>query len=469
MIIKFTSNNDYDFQCESVSLLKDAGRDLIKRASKQALFKDFFTKTAKDKNQELLHLIAVGAYEGTGFNRNGDAFSEADCIKNHHYFAKSDRAVHRHHKNKPKDPKYGNIKAAAYNKDMRRIELIVGLDRDKCADILNEQENTGNTNWSMASKQAEDECSWCHHRAKTDKDRCSHIPANIGEINKLGEMCGMFNPNPGWFEISYVKRPADRIGMSLGKVASDISRPMTSTDYLNMYGDLYIPDDILISKKAEDKRELLHKLAELEKHVEAISHTTPVTRKDKFIKEHGHKLKHTANIDDTSMDSLRKMEPSLVLKTLADHGVVLKIEDFMRYLFDNRAENKYIQGMKKHTQGIFNRLKNNKDGEVVNNEKYDPAIFGKSPDSLKQTVKNMHESHSLEDGPALRRLMIISISGNNDNRDELDKESEWSADDYIAESLAKEYCAYTISACDYIDKLGKLDDTFLTNVFLQNY
>ena len=388
------------------------------------------------------------------------AFLEDDCIKNHHYFAKSDRAVHRHHKNKPKDPKYGNIKAAAYNKKMRRIELIVGLDKDKCSDILNEQENTGNTNWSMASKQAEDICSWCKHHAKTDKDRCSHIPANIGEINKLGEMCGMINPDPRWFEISYVRRPADRIGMSLGKVASDISRPMTSADYLNLYGDLYLPDDVLISKKAEDKRELLQKLAELEKHIEAVSNSTPVTRKDKFIKEHGHKLKHTANIDDTSMDSLRKMEPSLVLKTLADHGIIFSPEDFSKYLFDNRVHKNSVEGMKSHLPSIYNKLNNEDAGKAVNDEKFEPSQSGTVPEEVKKTVGKLHEGHSLESGPAMRRMMMIIISGGSPTQEPTKQASDL--------EFAKQYATYKLAALNYLNEQGKLDDELMLNAILQN-
>ena len=212
-MIKFTSNSDFDFKIESVSVVTDENV-LTKRASAKELLK--FEKTA---NQTDLHVIALGAYEGTGYNRNGDCFKESECVKNHNYFVKAGRAIHRHHKNKPSDPKFGVIKASAYNEPMKRIELIIGLDNDKCSDILNEQEKRGHTNWSMASKQAHDICSWCGHKAKNDSERCAHIPKNIGDIDKTGEFCGMINPDPKWFEISYVHRPADRIGMSL-KLAS---------------------------------------------------------------------------------------------------------------------------------------------------------------------------------------------------------------------------------------------------------
>lgn len=457
-MIKFTSNNDFNFDCESVLLLRDTSSDLVKRASARELF-----KVAKTPNQEDLHLIAVGAYEGTGFNRNGDAFLEKDCEKNHHYFAKSDRAVHRHHKNKPTDPKYGNIKAAAYNKRMKRIELVVGLDKDKCSDILHEQEKTGNTNWSMASKQAHDICSWCDHKARDDKSRCEHIPRNIGEINRNGEMCGMINPDPRWFEISYVRRPADRIGMSLGKVASDSNavRAMDPGEYLKLAGDLYIPEDVLISKKASDKRELLHKLAALEKHVDMVASSTPTNAKDSYIKQHAHKISKSPPIDDLSMDKLRSMDPQMVLKALADHGIVFSPEDFSRYLFDNRLDKKHVAGMKTHLPGAFK--KHEEDGEVANNEKFEPDYMGKINPELKNMVSGMQEKHSIKEGPAVRRVMMICITGGLEPH-----HTESQTKEATDMELAKQYTAYKLAALNYMNDNGKLDDEMLLNAVLQN-
>ena len=79
-MIKFSSNSDFDFGIESVSAITDPA-SLIKRASVKSLL-----KVAKTNNQTDLHIIAVGAYEGTGFNRNGDMFRANWCEKNAHYF-----------------------------------------------------------------------------------------------------------------------------------------------------------------------------------------------------------------------------------------------------------------------------------------------------------------------------------------------------------------------------------------------
>lgn len=458
-MIKFTSNNDFDFHIESVQLLRDSKAQLTKRASAMDLL-----KYAKTPNQEDLHLIALGAYEGTGYNRNGDAFTEADCKKNHTYFTRANRAVHRHHKNKPSDPKYGNIKAAAYNDNMKRIELVIGLDRDKCADILDEQEKTGNTNWSMASKQAYDNCSWCGHKAKTDKDRCEHIPRNLGEINKTGEMCGMVNPDPRWFEISYVRRPADRIGMSLGKMAADSSaiKPMLPRDYLQIYGDIYVPEDLYLSKKASDKRALVKKLAELEKHVEGIAQGKANNSRDQFIQQHAAKLHSGPAVQPDTMDQLRQADPVQVLKALADQGIIFTPEDFARYLFDNRMAPEHVQGAKSHLPHMYSNLEQDNDSSVANNEKFEPSE-SQVPAHLKNTAHKMHSDHSLHGAPTVRRQMLAP------EHHKLKPHSE-SSQSKVGFDLefAKQYAAYKLAALNYMDEQGKLDEDLMLNAVIQN-
>ena len=395
-------------------------------------------------------------------NRNNDLFREEECKKNYHTFTKANRAVHKHHRNKPNDPKYGNIKAAAYNEKMKRIELVLGIDKKAGADILHEQETTGNTQWSMAAKIAHDSCTFCHFKATHDNSRCEHIPAKLGEINKEGVMCAMDNCGCNWFEISHVKRAADRIGMSLGKLASDLTyHPMLPSDYEKLYPDLYIPDDIILSKKAEDKRELLNKLSEMEKRVDAIARSTPTTSKEKFIKEHGHKIKHTENIDDTTMAELRKMDPGAVLKTLADNGIVLKPEDFSTYLFDKKVKPERLEGMKTHLPHIFSNLNKEDAGKTVNSETFEPGN-ARIPDELKSLMEKLTEGHSLKSEPVVRRIMFISISG---KLKPSDKEVTKEACDY---EFARKYAEYQISALNEMNEAGKLDDDIILNTVLMN-
>jgi hypothetical protein len=462
-MIKFSRNTDFFLDIESVSLVTDS-KSLTKRAAAKHLL-----KYAKTPNQEDLHIIAVGAYEGTGLNRNGDGFMEKDCESNCHYFKDSDRAVHRHHKNKPADPKFGNIKAAAYNKPMKRVELIVGLDRDKCADILDEQEKTGNTNWSMASKQAYDLCTWCGHKAQTDNDRCEHIPTKIGELNKIGQVCGMMNPNPRWFEISYVRRPADRIGMSLGKMAADSAlTPMLPRDFLNIYGDVYVPDHLEISKKACDKRSILKKLAAMEKHVEAVAQSGPKTSRDLYMARHSQQSTESEGLSDEVIDQLRSFDPAKLLKVLAENGIIFGPEDFARYLFGDRVQPGNVEGMKSHLPSVYSDAEQEGDAQIVNNERFEPSQSDIAPKELKQQGAKMAPEHSLKGEHAQQRVMKKVLRGGEAKKLKQAPKPEQRTKEAFDKELAKQYAAYKIAALNYLDEKGTLDEDLMWNAVLQN-
>lgn len=450
---KFSSNSDFDFGIESVRAMY--GGFKTQEFQKRAGAKQFL-KVAKTKGQTDLHIIAVGAYEGTGFNRNGDCFKQHWCEKNAHYFKDSDRCVHRHHKNKPEDPKYGNVKAAAYNPDMKRIELVVGLDDDKCADIIQEQEKQGHTNWSMASKQAYDICTACGHKAASDDERCEHIPSQIGEILKSGEMVGMDNPNPRWFEISYVRRPADRIGMSLSKVASDKSiRPMLPRDYLALYPDFSAPadDTLLISKKASDKRTVVDKMAEIEKHIAASG--IEVLEAKKVVK--------TEKIAEAVIDELRKLEPSRFFKVAADAGIILSPENFCHYVFGDRIkEAGCVDSVRRGVERTFRFMDSELSAKLANNERYEPASVAVISNDERNTVKKIAMTHSLLPAYTNARMVQtvstpIKYVGSDSNNTA------------FGDKLAAEYMAYKVAALNYLDEQNKLTDDLLFNVVLQNH
>lgn len=444
MIPKITQTAWWDFGMEPVSLIRDSNQ-LTKRASAKSLL-----KYAKTKGQEDLHIIALGAYEGTGFNRNGDCFREHWCEKNAHYFVDADRAVHRHHKNKPSDPKFGNIKAAAYNKPMKRLELVVGLDIDKCADILDEQEKKGVTNWSMASKQAHDICTWCKHKAFTDSDRCEHIPDKIGEINKQGEMCGMDNPDPKWFEISYVRRGADRIGLSLNKVAGDKVSALLPRDYLSLFPDFDMTNNVIsISKTAAGKRVLVNKLADIEKHIAGLGH-----KKIENLLPAGSTVKIAAE----QMDLLRDTDPKRFFKVAATNGIILSPDNFFSFVFGSRIKEATLKEIKSVLPGIFEKCAN--DPSVLNNETFDVPNYIVNDGVEKKALSTFNLSHSLFSPFVNHRLAeVVKVASYN-------PEEPSRSEEVIA--LGKQYISYKLAALQYIDSLGKLSENLLFNSVLQN-
>jgi len=475
-LIKFSSTDDWNWDVEPVQLIHNTNTLTKAGADNSEL------RTQKTAGQTDVLVIALGAYEGTGANRNGDIFKEAECLKNYKTFVKSGsqdkqgnydgRAINRHHKNKPTDPKYGNIKAASYNKNMRRIELVVGLDNDKCAEEIQKLAEGKQINVSMAAKVAYDRCTWCGHDAKNDNSRCEHIPVKLGEINKRGEMCSMENIDPKWFELSIVGRPADRIGMSL-KLASDNSYIKTAADYKLLYPGFVAPADtdylLQISKYASEKRKLVRKLAAMEKHIDAVIEGGPKSSKDKYMVEQKAKLKHSDDISEEAMDELRKYEPSKLLKVLADNGIIFSPEDFIKYLFGakglgSKASDMFSQ-LKGKLPSMFSDLEEDAD-ESVNSEKYDPAEHSFLPKGVMNLVKGLTDGHSLFETPAHGRIMKITIVKRMPLA-KLEKKNDISKEASI-DRLAKEYAMYKLAALRYLEDQNKLDEDLLINALIQN-
>jgi hypothetical protein len=478
-LIKFSATDDWNWDTDPVQLIHSVNTLTKAGAENPEL------RTEKTAGQTDALVIALGAYEGTGANRNGDIFKEAQCLKHYKTFIKSGsknkdgkydgRALNRHHKNKPEDPKYGNIKAATYNDKMKRIELVIGLDNDKCAEEIQKLAEGKQINVSMAAKVAYDVCTWCGHEAKTDNHRCEHIPKSLGEINKKGEMCSMDNIDPKWFELSIVGRPADRIGMSL-KLASDNGYIKTASDYKTIYPGFIVPSDedsyFKISKHASEKRTLVKKLAAIEKHLDGIIEEGPKTSKDKYITEQKSKLKHSDDIPDDVMDELRKFEPSKLLRALADKGIVFSPNDFIKYSFGGKSLSSNAGDMfsklKKHLPSMFSDMEEDGDDEV-NDEKFDPATSDILPKGMMSLVKNLFENHSLFDEPSHGRVMKITVIKRmpvaklekKKDKKELDKESS-------IRGLAKQYASYKLAALRYMDEQNKLDEDTIFNVLVQN-
>src|SRR5688500_9595764 len=136
-----------------------------------------------------LHVIAMGATEGYGPNRNGDGFKEASLKRYCDTFVKYAKH-YRHHKNK--DPKncYGNVKAALYNDPMRRVELLIALNANEkaakayggfVADKEIEMIESGkDIPVSMACKVAYDVCSGCGNKAKNRSEYCTEDNCKYG-------------------------------------------------------------------------------------------------------------------------------------------------------------------------------------------------------------------------------------------------------------------------------------------------
>ncbi len=189
-MIKIILPDSYNFQDPIASLVnvhsKGVDKDWIEKRAAAPEFVKTFSEIRPEKDHSLLHLIAMGASDVYSTNRNGDGFfkfareldlidpnwrsqklangdshvKSADTFANRTDTGLFDRYstfekfanVYKHHKNKPSkgDKIYGSVKAAAYNNDMDRVELLVQVPDDEWREELHKLASGEGVPFSMA-------------------------------------------------------------------------------------------------------------------------------------------------------------------------------------------------------------------------------------------------------------------------------------------------------------------------------
>jgi hypothetical protein len=193
-----------------------------------------------------------------GPNRNGDGFTH-QALTDHTGTFKKYARWYREHRNTRPERSYGVVKAAYYNPLVQRAELVVALNGTKQAaekngglvadEEMEKLDSDRDLSVSMSCKVGYDLCSSCLNKAKTRKqyctaDMCKHggLKENIGRVCEDGHHLHADNPEPQFFDISHVRRGADRTAFVLGKVAS--AQPVSGAELADILGITY-PDHLL--------------------------------------------------------------------------------------------------------------------------------------------------------------------------------------------------------------------------------
>lgn len=226
-------------------------RTFLKRASN--LFLPLLEQIKIAEDEVPLHVIALGATEKWGANRNGDGFLCQTCRDHHHTF-KNARWYYNHIHHDPRNS-YGVVKAAVFNEEMSRIELLVALNAAKSAAERNEGKIAEKTlklagenkpiATSMGCRINYDVCSACGNKARTRKYYCDESKCagggckhNLGKLVKLAgdtHHLHVENPHPVWYDISDVSdtRPADKT--AYGTVADWMCKAASAEGFAEGY------------------------------------------------------------------------------------------------------------------------------------------------------------------------------------------------------------------------------------------
>lgn len=319
---------------KTVVLLDSIPEGLEKIASEAT---EFAKSVGPTPGKTKILVLAMGASEYYGPNRNGDAFKESELIKHHHTF-KTNAHVFKSHVNKDPAKSIGRVIESFYNRDMHRVELILELDNQKAAEQVEKIRANKDVAVSMGCRIKYDVCSICGNKAPTRAEYCTHLKYEMGEIHPDGKIVCAENPRPNFFDISMVFRPADKTGYMLKKIARD--------------GGLHIEDksaDLAIKNASLTVlASYLRKAADIDKTISGVAigadtesiDTKSLSPRDKRLSAKWISTltpKVVAAYTSISKDKLKTLSKesfSDTLKLLSDSGVFLMTSEFVELLFN---------------------------------------------------------------------------------------------------------------------------------------
>ena len=200
-----------------IQLMQDS---LIKTASSE--IQTFWDSLERSDDYCYIWVIGVSAMEYYGCNNNGDAFTEADLKKKHSDFVQKAN-VFLQHVNKDPAKGIGKPVFSWYNDTMHRVELVLRIDKNNlsAAETVRKIVAGEPVFVSMGCTVKYDVCSICGNKAPTRKQYCDHLRYNMKKILQDGRQVYAINPDPMFFDISIVAKPADPTAHTLDKIAAD--------------------------------------------------------------------------------------------------------------------------------------------------------------------------------------------------------------------------------------------------------
>lgn len=441
-----------------------------------------------DKDHFAVHLIAVGDYENYGPNRNGDAFTKKANTDYHGCFVKFGHFF-RHHKNTGPEHAIGIVKASCHNDDMGRIELIIHGCKKKAEEEYEMIKAGKSLPFSMSCKVSHDVCSICGHESPNRGEYCFHARDEMCKIYPNGKQAFVYNPQPYYFDISRVVRPADRIAWGLQtmvgpdnteleKSASAEGRTLGGAE-LAKYAGISEPRILAaVGNKVVDakKASIVKDLADLENKIDHLF----ATKEAVFESEHRNYsvlneypkafVEGFENpITDDDMAKLASIDPSHLFSEMCDRSTIFNFPDFVRYIRNQSRDTVLGDASVKFAQSdILPKLFRKFGCELAHADTpFDGECSGTAPDEVQELLDSVTERHGFED--AKMRMVLASIdnkcaepaikSGNN-----ISPDGETARN---AETIAEFYGLYKLAMLARMDT-HRLNEDLLTLSVLQN-
>lgn len=485
-MIKVIQPHSQDFSEPVASLIKVSSRgiigsdraDLVKRAGAEFVSKLDNIKFAKDEIP--VHLIAIGATEDYGPNRNGDGFTRSCCQQYHPTFKKFAK-FYRDHANKNPAISFGVVKESAYHEPMRRIELVCGLNATKeaaerngglVADKEIEKLASGkDIGVSMACTIGYDVCSSCGNRAKTRADYCDSIENgghckagglkyNIGKVLEDGHILHADNPHPKFFDISHVFRPADRIAYVSGQLQKAAGASVVSGAELADQWGVTAPVDLLVDGtniRPGTQRQLV-----------ALEKLAAAERVAAQLPDLWQQMKLASAVAAPIVFPAQNTKIAEVFRAATDAGVILPLREFLMLLTKQADSAYFVEKVAAELPGVFSRLLD--DTQVVDmleNNPYNHAVTASA--STRLWAEKVAVDYSLLPQATQKRAFLAVLRSVEKTEFPAVVKKANSGSNSAAASLAKHYALYKIAAfAEFCEKFGEKALT-ATQCIMQNY
>jgi hypothetical protein len=299
---------------------------MVKSARSSVVTSDVWRNNAPDDRHFGVHLIAYGCTPWYLFNRNRDAFSDTATQRKVATFV-SHGAVYEEHKHHDRKFSKGNVKFAAWNPEMHRAELIVHVDKDKMPDAYEDAKAGKELGWSMGCKVAGDVSECCNHFARTPDYYCDHMLRRKGQyIPERRKYAYVWNPEPTFFDISRVKRPACRIAYYLSYRLPGGEKVAAHTDVSAGYSSAVTHVKTASSKEYDLGKysKTASTLSQLEErvsaHLTSREISTSIITDGLFAELH---TKHAFTIEEAAVNELRGLRVESVFHKLASRRIIL--------------------------------------------------------------------------------------------------------------------------------------------------
>lgn len=467
---------------------------MCKLASSNSMTRDMLLQHKPDNDHFLMHVIGLGDYETYGFNRNADAFSKQANIDYHDTFV-SDGYFFREHKNSSPEFKIGEIKASVHNDEMNRVELAVWGHKKNASDVCDKLHAGENISVSMSCNVPFDVDSITGKKARSPAEYETHMRTRPGQfIEGHNKYAFVFNPNPKFFDISYVKRPADRIAHHLevflgdadttemakaasttGMIPSALlaqAEGLTTPDWLNNTG-IHSPK----------KRGILAKLAKAERMYDQALAGEASNDLVTYVKEAAaYTFDGNDQLNDSEIETLRKLQPETLFQELGKRAAFLPFRTFLSYATGKSLkdinEDPAVKEAEAQLPTVFNKMSSEcviEDETMFDGHKM--AFLSRADlentDEVQRLFDKCDEKYSAKVEKAKPRALMIRIStssSNKPNKNKKEQQKKAFSPDSIVDKYMQLYGLYKVAAVEQaeLDANYTLDNPIFMHLMSQH-